>query len=69
MLQANVKYDSIIAGGENMEEMLTTKDLMRIYKVTRTTITDWRKAGMPYKKYGKIVRFDRNEVQRWLEER
>lgn len=52
-----------------MEEMLTTKDLMRIYKVTRTTITDWRKAGMPYKKYGKIVRFDRNEVQRWLEER
>jgi phage terminase Nu1 subunit (DNA packaging protein) len=52
-----------------MEKLLTTKDVMEIYAVTRTTVTDWRKQGMPFKKYGKLVRFDPNEISEWLENR
>jgi excisionase family DNA binding protein len=49
--------------------LLTTKDIMGIFKVTRTTVSDWRKQGMPFKKYGKLVRFNLEEVSSWLEKR
>lgn len=52
-----------------MKELLTTKELMALLKTTRTTIAEWRKQGMPYKKYGKLVRFDRDDVDKWLEGR
>jgi excisionase family DNA binding protein len=49
--------------------LLTTKEIMSIYKVTRTTVSDWRKEGMPFKKYGKLVRFNFEDVSLWLEKR
>ena len=65
----DVSRRNIVIGGELMEELLTTKELQAIYKVTRTTINDWRKRGLPFKKYGTIVRFSPTDVERWLEER
>ena len=52
-----------------MNELLTTKELMEKCKVTRTTLADWRKQGLPFKKYGKLVRFDQSEVAEWLKEK
>jgi excisionase family DNA binding protein len=52
-----------------MSEKLTTKDLCKIYKVTKTTIENWRREGMPFEKLGKIVRFNQEEVEQWLKNR
>jgi len=35
-------------------------------KVTRTTVDNWRKQGMPTSKFGRMVRFDKDEVMKWL---
>ena len=48
---------------------MTVKELCDMMKVTRTTIDNWRKEGLPYKKFGKIVRFDKDEVMEWLNNR
>ena len=52
-----------------LDRLLTTKELMEYFNVTRGTIINWRKEGMPYKKYGTIVRFDLDEVMEWLDKR
>jgi len=44
----------------------TTKELCKILKVTRQTINEWRKLGMPFVKFGKLVRFNYEEVEKWL---
>lgn len=48
------------------EELLTTKDLCEWIKVAKSTITRWRRAGMPY--YGKTraYRYKKSEVLEWL---
>lgn len=52
-----------------LDRLLTTEELMEHFSVTRQTIYNWRKEGMPYKKYVKLVRFDLREVIDWLEKR
>lgn len=52
-----------------MKELITTKELTQLLKVSRQAIADWRKAGMPYMKLGTRVRFDYDEVINWLKER
>lgn len=48
---------------------ITIKELCNRLKVTRQTIYEWRKQGLPYYKFGKLVRFDYDEVKKWLESR
>lgn len=47
---------------------LTTKDMQDIFKVDRSTIYKWRKAGLPYYKLGGYVRFKESEVMAWVEQ-
>ena len=49
--------------------LISTKELCELVGVTRTTINNWRKEGMPFKKFGKLVRFDKGEVMKWLDEK
>ena len=49
--------------------LITVNELCEIMKVTRTTVDNWRKQGMPYKKFGKMVRFDKEEVMEWLKKK
>ena len=49
--------------------MLTTNNVCQFYGVTRQTVERWRKEGMPCKKYGKMIRFDSDAVEQWLNER
>lgn len=52
------------------KKYVTINELMAILKVkSRSTINNWRKEGMPYEKFGKLVRFDENEVMRWLKDK
>ena len=50
-----------------MDNLITTKDLCNLLKVTRQTVANYRKEGMPYKKFGILVRFNKDEVNEWLE--
>lgn len=50
-----------------MNELLTIKEMSKKLKVSRQTIYEWRKKGMPYKTIGAVIRFDINEVADWIE--
>jgi excisionase family DNA binding protein len=50
-----------------MKELITEKQLIDLLKLSRATISRLRKNGMPYKKIGKSVRYDYDEVRQWLE--
>jgi len=45
---------------------ITVTELCKKIGVTRTTINNWRKEGMPFVKFGKLVRFNELEVMEWL---
>lgn len=51
-----------------MKKLLTTKELSEYLSVSRWTINDWRKAGMPFLKLNRVVRFELDKVMQWLEE-
>jgi excisionase family DNA binding protein len=46
--------------------MITVKEVMTIYKVSRTTVQKWMKKGLPYYKTDRLVRFDPQEVDSWV---
>ena len=45
---------------------LTTNDIMRKYSVVRSTVNNWRKEGLPIVRFGRLVRFEAEEVDKWL---
>ena len=51
-----------------MENLMTTQELMDYLKISRTTIDRWRKEGMPYLSLSKAIRFEREEVLKWIKE-
>ena len=50
-----------------MKELLTTEELCKMLKVSRVTIHNWRKKGLPCIKIGKTIRYDYEEVMEWIE--
>jgi excisionase family DNA binding protein len=46
--------------------MITVKEVMKIYQVSRTTVQNWMQRGMPFYKTGRLVRFDAEEVAEWF---
>lgn len=51
------------------DRLLTLTELMELLKVSRGTINNWRKKGMPYMKGEKAVRFNKDDVMEWLNEK
>ena len=47
---------------------LRSRDLELKYQVSRATIDNWKKYGMPYLKIGRSVRFDEKDVEKWVRE-
>ena len=56
-------------GGKKMEpkQLLTVQQLQDVLQISRQVIYNLRKEGMPYKQIGKAVRFDYDEVMKWIE--
>lgn len=52
-----------------MEEFITVRQLEEHLKVSRITIYQWRKQGMPYMKINKSVRFRLSDVIAWIDEK
>jgi excisionase family DNA binding protein len=48
--------------------ILTVKELMEEYKVSRTTIYRWMEKGMPVMRVKGVVRFDKQQVMEWFKE-
>ena len=46
--------------------MITVKQVMKEYQVSRTTVQKWMKKGLPFYKTEKMVRFDPVEVNNWI---
>ncbi len=51
------------------EELLTVDDLCKWLKITRKTTERWRKEGMPFVKIKGSVRFERNAIEQWIQEK
>ena len=48
--------------------LVDIKTLARILSVKQKTIYDWiHKGYIPFVKLGRLVRFDENEIKKWLE--
>ena len=57
-------------GGDNMERTNTRREVCDYFKVTRQTIYDWQKQGMPFERIGKkMLRYNIQEVRQWLNTR
>jgi excisionase family DNA binding protein len=51
------------------ESMLTTKELCEKYKISDSTVTRWRREGLPFERLGpRLVRFDEDKVIGWLKQ-
>ena len=48
---------------------LTSKDLEKKYQISRSTVDNWKKEGLPFIKIGRSVRFDEKDVEKWINER
>ena len=49
--------------------MVTIKEILKKYKVTKPTVYSWIKDGMPSYKIGKLLRFDESEVDTWIKQK
>lgn len=47
-------------------KFLTVEDVAEMLQVTRTTIYNLKKQGLPFIKLGKNIRFDENDVVDWV---
>ena len=47
-------------------KFLTIEDVAEMLQVTRTTIYNLKKKGLPFIKLGKNIRFDQNDVIDWV---
>lgn len=48
-------------------ELFKIDEIAEYFKVTERTVQNWQAKGMPFKKFGRIVRFELEEVLQWLE--
>lgn len=52
-----------------MAEWITEKELCERLQISSTTAWRWRKEGMPYAGKKKSIRYNLEEVEKWLKER
>jgi predicted site-specific integrase-resolvase len=50
------------------EQLITTPELCDWLRITRQTASRWRQEGMPYYGKARSLRYDKEEVKKWLEE-
>lgn len=49
-------------------KFLTIDDVSEMLQVTRSTVYNLKKKGMPFIKLGKNIRFDQDEVINWVKQ-
>lgn len=57
-------------GGKSMPaEYLTETELCEWLKVSRSSVLRWRAEGMPFIKFARSVRYEREKVEAWISTR
>jgi excisionase family DNA binding protein len=52
------------------EELLKTAEVAKLLNVSQSTIRKWVHYGfIPHAKLGRCVRFNREDIERWVQER
>lgn len=51
-----------------MANLLCINDVMKMVKVSRSTVYTWINAGLPYLKIGRSIRFNEADLVSWLEQ-
>jgi excisionase family DNA binding protein len=51
-----------------MPQYITVKDIMKMYKCSKSTVYNWIDEGLPVRKFGRMTRFIESEVDKWLKE-
>lgn len=51
-----------------MPQYITARDIMALYKCSKSTIYNWIDEGLPVHKFGRMTRFIETEVELWLKE-
>ena len=51
-----------------MSKLLTNKELSELFKISRMTLNRWRGLGMPFINIGKSIRFELEEVEKWIKD-
>ena len=54
---------------QKKQPLVTTRDLTEYFGVTTQTVFNWRQEGLPHLKLGNRMRYDLEEVLKWLEVR
>jgi len=50
-----------------MEKWLTTNEVAALLKTSKSTIYSWIREGfIPHNKVGRLVRFDLEEIHKWM---
>lgn len=52
-----------------MPQYITVKDVMALYKCSKSTVYNWIEEGMPMYKFGKMTRFIESEIIEWHKSR
>ncbi len=50
-----------------MQQWLTADELAQVFKIKTPTVRLWTRQGIPHLRCGRLVRFDSQKVQEWLE--
>jgi len=51
-----------------MKDIMTKKELAEFYSVSTTTVDNWVKRGLVKTKIGKLTRFKKEDIEKYMEE-
>ncbi len=52
-----------------MQKDLRSRDIIKMFSITKQTLLNWRKAGLPYSGSGQTFLYDEETVRYWLDHR
>lgn len=52
-----------------MQKDLRSRDIIKMFNISKQTLFNWRKAGLPYTGSGQVFLYDEEKVRYWLNHR
>ena len=52
-----------------MQKDMRSRDVIKMFSISKQTLLNWRKAGLPYSGSGQMLLYDEKTVRDWLNNR
>lgn len=52
-----------------MQKDMRSRDIIKMFGISKQTLFNWRKAGMPFSGSGQMLLYDEAEIRYWLDHR